>query len=126
MIVCGSWFNFENNHELQIGILYARYGLYEKAELAFDALDELAPQDSAVKSNRSNLYFLQKDYARAIENYARAAELDPEDGRIWINLSMAHYSAGDLQAARTSYEQALKMDNSLKKEYDAYSKLLNQ
>lgn len=111
---------------LQIGILYARYGLYERAELAFDALDELAPQNSAVKSNRGNLYFLQRDYARAIDNYAQAAELDPEDGRIWINLSMAQYRAGDLQAARSSYERALKMDNSLKKEYDAYSKLLNQ
>lgn len=111
---------------LQIAILYARYGLYEKAEAAFETLDELAPDSSAVNSNRGNLYFLQADYERAIEYYERAAELDAGDGEIWINLSMAQYKAGDLQAARASYRQALEMDISLKKKYDAYSKLLNQ
>ena len=111
---------------LQIAILYARYGLYEKAEAAFETLDELAPDSSAVNSNRGNLYFLQADYARAIEYYQRAADLDAADGGIWINLSMAQYKGGDLQAARNSYIKALEIDIGLKKEYDAYSKLLNQ
>jgi tetratricopeptide (TPR) repeat protein len=111
---------------LQIAILYARYGLYEKAEAAFETLDELAPDSSAVNSNRGNLYFLQADFARAIEYYQRAADLDAADGGIWINLSMAQYKGGDLQAARNSYIKALEIDIGLKKEYDAYSKLLNQ
>ena len=111
---------------LQIAILLARYGLYEKAELAFEALDELTPNNSAVNSNRGNLYFLQEDYPKAIEYYTRAAELDDADGGIWINLSMAQYKSGDLDAARTSYRQALGLDSSLAKVYDAYSKLLSQ
>jgi tetratricopeptide (TPR) repeat protein len=111
---------------LQVAILYARFGLYEDAEIAFEALDELAPDNSAVKTNQGNLYFLQDDYNNAIENYSRASELDSEDGGIWINLSMAQYKAGDLKQAKSSYQQAVQLDANLLEEYDAYSKLLNQ
>jgi tetratricopeptide (TPR) repeat protein len=111
---------------LQIAILYARYGLYEDAEIAFEALDELAPENSSVKTNQGNLFFLQQDYDRAIRSYTRAAELDGADGGIWINLSMSQYKAGKLKKARNSYQQAVDLDASLKSNYDAYSKLLSQ
>lgn len=111
---------------LQIAILYARYGLYKDAEIAFEALDELAPNNSAVKTNQGNLYFLQQAYEKAIENYSRAAELDSDDGGIWINLSMAQYKAGDIKQAKNSYERAIQLNAGLKKEYDAFSKLLSQ
>ena len=111
---------------LQIAILYARYGLYEDAEIAFEALTELAPDNSAVMTNQGNLYFLQEDYQRAIDNYSTAAQLDGEDGGIWLNLSMAQYKSGELKKARTSYQQAVQLDAKLKSDYDAYSKLLSQ
>ena len=111
---------------LQIAILYARFGLYQDAEIAFEALEELAPENSAVKSNQGNLFFLQKEYTKAIYYYTQAARLDSEDGGIWINLSMAQYKAGDLKQARSSYQQAVQLNASLKKEYEAYSKLLSQ
>ena len=111
---------------LQVAILYARFGLYEDAEIAFEALDELAPDNSSVKTNQGNLYFLQEDYKNAIANYSRAAELDNEDGGILINLSMAQYKEGDLKQAKSSYQQAVQLDSNLQKEYEAYSKLLNQ
>jgi Flp pilus assembly protein TadD len=110
---------------LQIAILYARYGLYEDAELAFEALGELAPDNAAVMTNQGNLNFLQQDFAAAISAYSRAAALDSEDGGIWINLSMAQFKSGDLQQARNSYQNAVQLDASLKDEYSAYSKLLS-
>jgi len=79
-----------------------------------------------VKTNQGNLYFLQHEYNRAIENYTRASELDSEDGGIWINLSMAQYKAGDSKQAESSFQQAVQLDSQLQKEYEAYSKLLNQ
>ncbi len=111
---------------LQIAILYSRYGLYEDAEIAFEALRELAPDDSAVKTNLGNLYFLQQNYSGAIEQYRQASELDADDGGIWINLAMAQYRLGDAEKARNSYIQALQLDATLKSRYDAFSKLLSQ
>ena len=121
----------ENNPQdldarLQIAILYTRYGLYADAEIAFEALNELAPENSAVITNQGNLYLLQENYARAAENYARAVELDPDDGGIWLNLSIAQYKAGELTKARNSFRNAVQLDAELQQTYDAYSKLLNQ
>ncbi len=111
---------------LQIAILYARFGLYEDAQIAFEALNELAPDDSAVQTNHGNLYFLQQDYQKAIENYTRASILDNEDGGIHINLSMAYYKAGKLKQATSSYTKATELSPALEQEYLAYSKLLSQ
>jgi tetratricopeptide (TPR) repeat protein len=111
---------------LQIAILYTRYGLYADAEIAFEALNELAPDNSAVITNQGNLYLLQENYAGAAENYARAVELDADDGGIWINLSIAQYKAGELTKARNSFKNALQLNAELQQKYDAYSKLLNQ
>ena len=111
---------------LQIAILYARFGLYEDAEIAFDALSELAPDNSAVQTNQGNLYFLREEYAKAIDNYSRAVDLDDKDGGIWINLSMAQYKAGDLKQAGSSFQRATQLNSGLTKEYEAYAKLLSQ
>jgi len=112
---------------MQIAILYARFGLYDDAEIAFEALTELAPNNSAVYSNQGNLYFLQEDYEKAIDNYTRAASLDSEDGGILINLSMAQYKEGNLNQAASSYKQAKQLDSVLvAQEYEAYGKLLSQ
>lgn len=111
---------------LQIAILYARFGLYEDAEIAFEALEELAPDDSAVQTNQGNLYFLQEDYKKAIDNYTKASRLDSEDGGIHINLSMAYYKAGKLKQATSSYTKATQLNSALEQEYLAYSKLLSQ
>jgi len=111
---------------MQIAILYARFGLFEDAEIAFEALSELAPDNSAVYSNQGNLYFLQEDYKKAIDNYTRAASLDSEDGGILVNLSMAQYKAGKLSQAAASYRQAKELNPALEQDYEAYGKLLSQ
>ncbi len=110
---------------LQIAILYVRYGLYEDADLAFESLNELAPNNSAVKTNQGNMYFLQQDFDLAMQQYRSAIQLDGEDGGIWINLSMAQFKSGDLKQARISYQNALQINASLSDEYNAYSKLLS-
>ncbi len=111
---------------LQIAILYSRYGLYEDAEIAFEALKELAPDDSAVRTNLGNLYFLQQNYSGAIEQYRLATELDGDDGGIWINLAMAQYRLGDVEKARNNYIKAVQLNANLGTRYDAFSKLLSQ
>lgn len=111
---------------MQIGILYSRYGLYEDAQLVFDALHELAPEDSAVHANQGNLYLLRKQYDAAISSYEQAIKLDDKDGGIWVNLSMAKYRKGDLSAAANDFQRAIQLTPELKNTYAAYQKLLSQ
>ena len=82
--------------------------------------------ESQPRRSGSNTRFLQKEYNRAIDYYTRAAELDSEDGGIWINLSMAQYKAGELKQARSSYQRALELEAGLANEHEAYGKLLSQ
>ncbi len=111
---------------LQIAILYTRYGLFDDAQLAFDALLELAPDDSAVHSNLGNLYLLSEKYDKAIESYQKAVKLDDKDGGILLNLSMANYRKGDVKTAATLFANAVAIKPELKTSYSAYGKLLNQ
>ncbi len=111
---------------MQIAILYSRYGLYHEAQLSFDELYEIAPQNSAVHTNQGNLYLLQDDYDKAIASYLQAVKLDEQDGGIWLNLSMARYKKGDLNAAARDFQTAISKSPDLKNRYAAYSKLLSQ
>lgn len=111
---------------LQIAILYSRYGLYDDARLAFDALTELAPDNSAVHTNLGNLYLLQAAYDQALTSYHRASQLDEKDGGIWLNMSMAEYRKGNLKEAADHFQQAVSLTPELKARHAAYSKLLSQ
>ena len=111
---------------LQIAILFSRYGLKDEAQLAFDALREIAPKNSAVHNNQGSLYLLSGEFDNAITSYTQAAELDKADGGIWVNLSMAYYKKGDIAQASTHFKQAMVITPELQSRYAAYQKLLNQ
>jgi tetratricopeptide (TPR) repeat protein/DNA-binding beta-propeller fold protein YncE len=111
---------------LQIAILYSRYGLADEAQEVFDALHEIAPGNSALHNNQGNLHLLQKRTQQAIESYRKAAELDPDDAGILVNLSMAHYQKGDISGATGYLDQAISRNASMANQYSAYQKLLNQ
>jgi tetratricopeptide (TPR) repeat protein len=118
----------ENNvsARLQIAIVYAKYGLYDAANKEFDDILSIDPENSAVFNNRGNIYFTQKDYERAIENYSYAEKLSANDAGIKMNLSMASYQQGDLQVASSKYEEANVIDKSVESKYSGYIKLLSK
>jgi tetratricopeptide (TPR) repeat protein len=108
---------------MQIAILYSRYGLYDEAQQAFDALAELAPGNSAVHTNQGNLYLLQGLNDKAIESYRQAVKLD---GGIRLNLSMAYYRQANLNAARQEFNEAVRLSPAIQQTHAAYAKLLSQ
>ncbi len=111
---------------MQIAIIYARYGLYEKAEHELDEIQKIEPDNSAVQNNRGNIYFSKGDYERALENYSYAEKLDSNDAGIKMNLSMAYYKQGNLQQASEKYAEAKVIDATVSKKYEAYAKLLSK
>ena len=118
----------ENNvsARLQVAIVYAKYGLYDAANREFDDILAIDAENSAVFNNRGNIYFSQKDYERAIENYSYAEKLSANDSGIKMNISMANYQLGELQVASNKYEEAIVIDDSIGKNYSGYIKLLSK
>ncbi len=111
---------------LQVAIIYAKYGLYDVANREFDNILSYDADNSSVYNNRGNIYFTQKDYERAIEDYSYAERLSANDAGIKMNISMANYQLGDLQLASSKYEEASMIDESVKTKYSGYIKLLSK
>lgn len=111
---------------MQIAIIYAKNGLTEAAEKAFEEILKINPDDSGVPTNRGNMYFGDGDYERAIEQYNYAERLASNDAGIKMNLSMAHYKDGNLVMASTKYEEAIYIDSAIGKKYATFVKLLSK
>ena len=60
-------------------------------------------------SNRSNAYFAQQDYGRALSDANRALALDSNLPEARINLANAKFRQGDLSGAETEYNKVLNL-----------------
>jgi eukaryotic-like serine/threonine-protein kinase len=108
-----------------LGVVYMDIGdakSFDAAESAFHKSIELAPNYEAY-SNLGYLYFTQKRYKDAVEQYRRAVALNDKDWRVWANLVSSYQwlndeaNAGVARAkAQTAIEQLL-----VAKPQDAYA-----
>jgi tetratricopeptide (TPR) repeat protein len=96
--------------KLQVGILKGRYGLYEEAIADFAEVLSQHPGNSAALNNRGNIFLQQGKVEQALEAYGQAEAQAPNDPGIKVNLAMAHYRAGDLEAARKKLAEAKRID----------------
>jgi tetratricopeptide (TPR) repeat protein len=110
---------------MQVAIIFAKYGLHQKAHREFDDILSIDPDNSAVHNNRGNIFFLKGDYERAIESYSYAEKLASNDPDIKMNLSMAYYKLGNIQLANSSYDEASMIDSDISAKYVGFVKLLS-
>jgi tetratricopeptide (TPR) repeat protein len=84
-----------------------RSGDFKLAAKAWDDSLAIKPTRSAY-SNTGTMYFYLGDYEKAIERYVNAANLAPNDYKVWGNLADAYYFAGgQRQVADVSYRRAI-------------------
>ncbi len=88
----------------RLGVLYARYGKYGKAEAQFRA----AVRDRDYVPgliNLGNISFLNENYAGARNAYSRALELDADNESALLGLARVSYAAEDYGAAEDAYSE---------------------
>ena len=82
----------------------------------FPALDdytraaELAPDLWDAFHDRSNFYYLTRQYASAASDGQRATELDPEEPRGWVRLGWGTYGLRQFGVAEEAFLRALPLD----------------
>src|SRR5690606_4285590 len=83
---------FPDNEELQIEILnaYVRAGQGDRAISAYDARIAASPNDPLYRYNYGSLLLQAERYDEAIEQLARAVELDPQNANAFYNLGAAY------------------------------------
>lgn len=93
--------------QLQLGIVEYQFGNREAAVTEFNKVLALDPGNAAALNNLGNLAFLENDNAEAERRYLQAAELDPEDANIWLNLLKTSIRLKKAEKARESGEKAV-------------------
>jgi tetratricopeptide (TPR) repeat protein/Tol biopolymer transport system component len=100
----------------RLGVLYARYGLDEKAISEFGKIlkdEEYVP----ALMNLGNIYYLQNDMNNALTFYERASKKDPNNPRILLGLTRVNYKLGNYDAAKETYSKLKSIDPDLARDF---------
>ena len=90
-----------------LGVAYYLAGDFKRAAESWDASLAIKPSRDAY-SNTGTMYFYLGDFERAVERYVNAANLAPNDYRMWGNLGDAyHFQGTQEQVAEVAYRRAI-------------------
>ncbi|MCS7188664.1 MAG: tetratricopeptide repeat protein [Bacteroidia bacterium] len=73
--------------------------------------------------NRGYVYYILKEYDRALDDFARAAELNPHDAKAYFMKGSLFEFRKDTLKAIEAYERALLLDSTMKEAMDALREL---
>jgi tetratricopeptide (TPR) repeat protein len=95
----------------QLGLLYARFGVYDSAETAFREAADLEYVPAIL--NLGNIYYLDQDYENALDQYRRAEEISPENVKVLVGIAKANYELEDESGLRAAYNRIEEFSPSL-------------
>jgi tetratricopeptide (TPR) repeat protein len=107
------------NHPKEInalGVLYARYGLFDEAKNEFRRVlerDEYVP----ALVNLGNIYFLEEDYDSALVYFERAHKVNPASANVLLCLARTHYQLELYEKAREYYTRLKEVEPDLAGRY---------
>ncbi|HEY1764924.1 MAG TPA: tetratricopeptide repeat protein [Opitutaceae bacterium] len=89
----------------------ARLALALVAAFAFGAcgrpkITETQRREALLDASEATFAVEIKDWKRAADNFAKAADLSPDTGDYWMKLGLMRIRLGDRPAARAAYKQA--------------------
>lgn len=87
----------------RLGVLYARFGLYDKAKVEFEIAVNAQFQPALV--NLGNILSIQNKYQEALESYRQAAETSPDNISLLVGIVKANYELGNIDQVRTTYKK---------------------
>ena len=105
----------------RLGVLYAQFGLNDKAEAEFSRVLDREEYVPAL-INMGNLRYLQQDIKGALEYYSRAQSMEPENPTVLVAIARTNHELEDYSTVKESYEQLKIIDPELAEKF-AYLEL---
>lgn len=104
--------NNEPRYVNRLGVLYARYGLNEKAAGLFS---EILTNTEYVPSliNIGNINFLNKYMKEALGYYQRASNVEPDNPKVLLSIARASHELENYGTVREAYEKLKLLDPEL-------------
>jgi len=102
-----------------LGILYAQYGIYDKARSEFEKAVALAFAPAV--ANLANVAFLLKDYETAATWFEKSLAQNPDNKAALIGLARSRYELDDYVSADALFAKVRALDASLADRYSYLS-----
>ena len=110
----------QNNNEPKfvnrLGVLYARYGLYDKAVVQFEKILRTVEYVPAL-INMGNIGFLNKDFKGALEYYQRAFIKEPDNPKVLLSIARASHELENYGTVGEFYEKLKLLDPELAEQF---------
>jgi len=104
----------------QIGFNYLQSGNYENAEVIFEGLTALSPEDPYFRWILGSIYFHKGMLKEAIDEYNIAIEKCKDDPNILANRGEAFYLLGNYKEAISDFEKAISIDKKIEENRKIY------
>jgi|CXWL01.1.fsa_nt_gi DNA-binding beta-propeller fold protein YncE/tetratricopeptide (TPR) repeat protein len=110
------------NAQLQLGIIEYQFGNRDAALTEFNKVLALDPKNAAALNNLGSVAFLEGDNVDAEKRYTQAAEVEPDDAVIWLNLVKTSIRMKKFEKARAMGEKAVALSPDFKPYVDSLIK----
>lgn len=99
----------------EIAYSLAQQGRNQESILLFEGLVAVAPATAYFQSALGALHLRTGDYAKAIEHFDAALDIEPNDIISLVNRGESYIKAGQIEQGRTDFEKALEVARRLPK-----------
>jgi tetratricopeptide (TPR) repeat protein len=100
----------------KLGILYAKFGLTDKAIAQFSAI--LANQEYVpALVNLGNVHYLSGNMEKALDYYERASRQKPKNPKVLLGISRIHHELENYGMVRKSYSELKAVDANLAEQF---------
>jgi hypothetical protein len=97
----------------KLGVLYARYGLMDRAQREFLKVLETESRYVPALLNMGNVYYLQEDMETAEDYYNRAYEHDPDNPKVLLTVARVNHEMENYGTANKAYRKLKDLDPDL-------------
>ena len=96
----------------RLGLLYAKFGVYDKAEQQFSLILK-RNETSYALANMGNILFLRGDYGAALGYFTRAQRKEPGNSRILLSIAETNLALEKYNTANQTFEKLKSVDPDL-------------
>ena len=89
-------------------------GRLDDARKSFEQATAESPRSGEAYAKLAGLQLSMRDYPGAIRSYQQVISLDSHNAKAWVGLGLAYLHGGQRELARAAFDEAQRVDASLK------------
>ena len=101
----------------RLGVLYARYGLYDRAEREFNRVLDWDNAYVPALVNLGNIYYLNGDIKNAKEYYDQAYRQQPDNPKVLLTIARVNHEMENYGTVKETYDRLKKVDPDLARQF---------